>query len=93
MATLGRRSGIAVVGKLRVRGLPGWLIARGYHVLQLLFAARRARVVADWTLGALFRRDVAELSVTAPSGVSAGGERTRAADAADALASGETGAR
>jgi len=94
MATLGRRSGIAVVGKLRVRGLPGWLIARGYHVLQLPFAARRARVVADWTLGALFRRDVAEVSVTAPSGVSAGGERTRATDAADALAGGATtGAR
>jgi NADH dehydrogenase len=63
MATLGRRHGIAVVGKLRVRGLPGWLIARGYHVLQLPFASRRARVLADWTVAALFRRDVAELSV------------------------------
>jgi NADH:quinone reductase (non-electrogenic) len=69
MATLGRRHGIAVVGRLRVRGLPGWLIARGYHVLQLPFAARRARVLADWTVAAMFRRDTAELSVTpAPSG-------------------------
>jgi NADH dehydrogenase len=63
MATLGSRHGIAVVGKLRVRGIPGWLIARGYHVLQLPFASRRLRVLADWTTAALFRRDVAELSV------------------------------
>ena len=47
---------------MRVRGLPGWLIARGYHLLQLPFAARRMRVLADWTAAALFRRDVAELS-------------------------------
>jgi NADH dehydrogenase len=67
MATLGRRHGIAVVGKVRLRGLPGWLVARGYHVLQLPFASRRARVLADWTVAALFRRDIAELSVV-PTG-------------------------
>jgi hypothetical protein len=48
---------------LRVRGLPGWLVARGYHVLQLPFVGRRVRVLADWTSAALFRRDVAELSM------------------------------
>ena len=62
MATLGSRHGVALVGRMRVRGLPGWLIARGYHLLQLPFAARRMRVLADWTAAALFRRDVAELS-------------------------------
>jgi NADH dehydrogenase len=63
MATLGRRHGIALLGSIRVRGMAGWLVARGYHVLQLPFASRRARVVADWTAAAVFRRDVAELSV------------------------------
>jgi NADH:ubiquinone reductase (H+-translocating) len=62
MATLGSRHGVALVGNVRVRGLLGWAIARGYHVLQLPFAARRLRVLADWTAAALFRRDVAELS-------------------------------
>ena len=62
MATLGSRHGIALVGSMRVKGVLGWIIARGYHVLQLPFAARRARVLADWTAAALFRRDVAELS-------------------------------
>jgi NADH dehydrogenase len=62
MVTLGRRHGIAVVAGLRVRGLAGWAIARGYHLLQLPFLSRRARVLADWTTAALFRRDVAELT-------------------------------
>jgi NADH dehydrogenase len=62
MATLGSRHGIAVVGGLRVRGLLGWAIARGYHLVQLPFASRRMRVIADWTAAALFPRDVAELT-------------------------------
>ena len=66
MATLGSRHGIALVGGLPVRGLLGWLIARGYHVLQLPFTARRIRVLADWGAAALYRRDVAELSSLTP---------------------------
>jgi NADH:ubiquinone reductase (H+-translocating) len=67
MATLGTRHGIAVVGGVRVRGVLGWLFARGYHLLQLPFASRRARVLADWSAAALFRRDVAELSLPSPA--------------------------
>jgi NADH:ubiquinone reductase (H+-translocating) len=63
MATLGRRHGVALIGPLPVNGLLGWHIARGYHLLQLPFAARRLRVLADWTTAAMFRRDVAELSL------------------------------
>lgn len=62
MATLGRRHGIATVGALRLRGLLGWTVARGYHLMALPFAARRARVLADWTAAACFRRDVVELT-------------------------------
>jgi NADH dehydrogenase len=62
MATLGTRHGIAVVGGLRVRGLLGWTIARGYHLIQLPFASRRMRVMADWAAAAMFPRDVAELT-------------------------------
>ncbi|HEX5618280.1 MAG TPA: NAD(P)/FAD-dependent oxidoreductase [Solirubrobacteraceae bacterium] len=62
MATLGRRHGIAVLGAVKVRGVLGWAVARGYHLLQLPFTSRRARVLADWTAAAVFRRDVAELS-------------------------------
>ena len=66
MATLGTRHGIAVVGGVRLRGVLGWTFARAYHLLQLPFASRRARVLADWSTAALFRRDVAELTVPDP---------------------------
>jgi NADH:ubiquinone reductase (H+-translocating) len=66
MATLGSRHGVALVGRVRVRGFLGWWIARGYHILQLPFAARRLRVLADWTTAAMFRRDVAEMSSLQP---------------------------
>src|SRR5262249_31844526 len=62
MATLGRRHGIAVIGRLPIAGAPGWLLARAYHLANLPLRARRARVLADWVTAALFRRDVAELT-------------------------------
>jgi NADH dehydrogenase len=62
MATLGRRHGIATVGAMRLRGIVGWGVARGYHLMALPFVARRARVLADWTVAACFRRDVVELT-------------------------------
>jgi NADH dehydrogenase len=63
MATLGRRHGIAVVGRMHVRGAVGWAFARGYHLLALPFTARRIRVMADWLAAACFRRDVTALSL------------------------------
>jgi NADH:ubiquinone reductase (H+-translocating) len=65
MATLGRRHGIALVGRAPVAGLPGWLFARAYHLAQLPLRARRVRVVSDWLTAAFFRRDIAELSAPA----------------------------
>jgi NADH dehydrogenase len=62
MATLGSRHGIATVGAIRLRGILGWSVARGYHLLALPFHARRVRVLADWTAAACFRRDVVELT-------------------------------
>ena len=62
MAGLGRGRGIAVLGPVRLRGTAGWLVARGYHLMALPFAARRLRVLADWTAASVFRRDVAELT-------------------------------
>ena len=66
MATLGKRHGIALVGRVPVSGLLGWHIARAYHLLQLPFMSRRARVFADWTAAAMFRHDVAELTSVEP---------------------------
>jgi NADH dehydrogenase len=61
VATLGRYRGIADVLGLRLSGFPGWFVTRTYHLYQLPLLTRKLRVVADWTVSLLFRRDVAEL--------------------------------
>jgi NADH dehydrogenase len=61
VATLGRFKGIADVLGLRLRGFPGWFVTRTYHLYQLPLLTRKLRVVTDWTVALVFRRDVAEL--------------------------------
>jgi NADH dehydrogenase len=61
VATLGRGKGIADVLGLRLRGFPGWWVARTYHLYQLPLVQRKVRVVVDWTVSLFFRRDVVEL--------------------------------
>jgi NADH dehydrogenase len=63
VATLGRYKGIADVMGLRLRGFLGWFVTRTYHLYQLPLAQRRTRVVVDWTVALLFRRDLAELGM------------------------------
>ena len=61
-ATLGRHKGVfEAFGRVHVRGFAGWWLTRTYHLYQLPLMSRRTRVVADWTVGLVFRRDVAEL--------------------------------
>jgi NADH dehydrogenase len=61
VATLGRHKGIAEVLGLRLRGFVGWWVTRTYHLYQLPLAQRKLRVVVDWTVSLLFRRDIVEL--------------------------------
>jgi NADH dehydrogenase len=63
VATLGRYKGIADVLGLRLRGFPGWFVTRTYHLYQLPLFSRKLRVVVDWTVALLFRRDIAELGM------------------------------
>jgi NADH dehydrogenase len=70
VATLGRYKGIADVLGIRLRGFPGWFVTRSYHLYQLPLLSRKLRVVADWTVSLLFRRDVVELgSLGHPEGL------------------------
>ena len=63
VATLGYHKGIAEIPGMRLRGFPGWWVARTYHLYQLPLLSRRLRVVLDWTVALFFRQDVVELSV------------------------------
>jgi NADH dehydrogenase len=61
VATLGRYRGIANVLGLRLRGFPGWFVTRTYHLFQLPLLTRKLRVMIDWAVALLFRRDIAQL--------------------------------
>jgi NADH dehydrogenase len=61
VATLGRHKGVAEVYGYPIRGFPGWWLTRTYHLYQLPLLSRKLRVVTDWTVGLVFRRDIVEL--------------------------------
>ena len=61
VASLGLYKGVAQVYGIKVRGFPAWFMHRTYHVSRVPTFNRKVRVIADWTLGLFFRRDVVSL--------------------------------
>jgi NADH dehydrogenase len=61
VASLGLYKGVAQVYGVKVKGFPAWFMHRSYHVSRVPTFNRKARVVADWTLALLFRREVVSL--------------------------------
>jgi NADH dehydrogenase len=61
LASLGRFRGAATVLGVRVTGLPAWWLHRSYHILMMPTLGRKSRIIADWTVGLLFPRDIAQL--------------------------------
>lgn len=58
---LGRNEAVATMLFVRLRGFPAWFAARTYHLMMMPGAARRTRLMADWTVGLLFGRSSSEL--------------------------------
>ena len=62
VAGLGLHKGVAVMfGKFKLKGLPAWIFHRTYHGAMVPTFNRKARVFADWTLSAFFRREIVSL--------------------------------
>ncbi|BCJ35728.1 dehydrogenase [Actinocatenispora thailandica] len=61
VATLGIGSGIFQYKRIVVKGLPAWLMHRGYHVLAVPTWERKIRVLAGWLTQAMFGRDIVSL--------------------------------
>jgi NADH dehydrogenase len=61
LASLGRYKGAAKVLGVRLRGFPAWWLHRTYHIWMMPTLARKSRIIADWTVGLLFPRDIAQL--------------------------------
>jgi NADH dehydrogenase len=62
LASLGARRGVALMpGGVVLTGFLAWVLWRTYYLARLPGVDRRFRVLLDWTLGVLFRRDIAEM--------------------------------
>jgi NADH dehydrogenase len=61
LTSLGRYKGAAKVLGLRLTGFPAWFLHRTYHILKMPTLGRKSRIIADWTVGLLFPRDIVQL--------------------------------
>ena len=62
VATLGLGRGIFQYRGIVIKGLPAWLMHRGYHVLAVPSWERKIRVLAVWLTAAVFGRDIVSLA-------------------------------
>jgi NADH:ubiquinone reductase (H+-translocating) len=61
VASLGLYRGVAEIYGVKLKGFIAWWLHRTYHMSKLPTFNRKARVIADWTLALLLRRDVVPL--------------------------------
>src|SRR5437868_13865092 len=56
LATIGRRTGVAMVFGFKFSGLIAWAMWRSIYLMKLPGLAKKPRVIIDWTLDLLFGR-------------------------------------
>ena len=61
VASLGLHEGVAHVYGRRFTGYPAWFMHRAYHLSRLPTFNRKARVLAEWILSGLFKREIVSL--------------------------------
>ncbi len=62
LAIVGKRSGVASVFGMQFKGVIAWAMWRAIYLAKLPGTAQRVRVALNWTIDALFGRDIAELA-------------------------------
>ncbi|MFG2453547.1 NAD(P)/FAD-dependent oxidoreductase [Streptomyces sp. NPDC048512] len=61
VASLGLHKGVAHVYGRKLKGYPAWFMHRVYHLSRVPTFNRKARVLAEWTLAGLFKREIVSL--------------------------------
>lgn len=61
VASLGLHQGVAQVYGVKLRGVVAWFLHRSYHMSRIPSFNRKVRVMADWTLALLLKREVVPL--------------------------------
>nr|WP_234048759.1 FAD-dependent oxidoreductase [Streptomyces liliifuscus] len=61
VASLGLHKGVAFVYGRKLKGYPAWFMHRVYHLSRVPTFNRKARVLAEWILSGLFKREIVSL--------------------------------
>ncbi|MDK1349013.1 NAD(P)/FAD-dependent oxidoreductase [Streptomyces sp. 378] len=61
VASLGLHQGVAHVYGRKLKGYPAWFMHRAYHLSRVPTFNRKARVLAEWALAGLFKREIVSL--------------------------------
>ncbi|MFE2310446.1 NAD(P)/FAD-dependent oxidoreductase [Streptomyces sp. NPDC059411] len=61
VASLGFHKGVAHIYGRKLKGYPAWLMHRAYHLSRVPTLNRKTRVLAEWTLSGLFKREIVSL--------------------------------
>ena len=61
MVTIGKHNGVAILKGFEIQGFIAWWIWRVYYLSRLPILQKKIRVMADWILDLLFKRDVTML--------------------------------
>jgi NADH dehydrogenase len=61
VASLGLHKGVAHIHGRAVKGYPAWVVHRLYHLGRMPTLNRKARVLAEWILAGLFKREIVSL--------------------------------
>lgn len=65
MATIGHLNGVAEVsGKINLGGFSGWLMWRAFYLSLMPTAAKKTRILFEWTWSMLFSADIINLRFT-----------------------------
>ncbi len=69
MGSLGRRSAVAEIFGIRLKGLVAWMLWRGVYVTKFPGFDGQLRLIADWILDAFLPRDITQLRLFPEAGV------------------------
>jgi NADH:ubiquinone reductase (H+-translocating) len=61
LATIGRRTGVAMVFGMKFSGFIAWCLWRSIYLMKLPRLAKKLRVMVGWTLDLLFSRDIEQM--------------------------------
>ncbi|GAA3085039.1 NAD(P)/FAD-dependent oxidoreductase [Streptosporangium carneum] len=61
VAGLGLHQGVAQIYGHKLHGMPAWFMHRTYHLSRVPTLNKKVRILIDWTLALLFRREIVSL--------------------------------